>query len=69
MLTVKSRHRHKLVKDTSLAPSISRSVTLTNRLHQLRTCCGGVSDCVEIALGGVSGSGTMTVSGDEIKMH
>ena len=30
---------------------------------------GGVSDCVEIALGVVSGWWNMTRSGDEIKMH
>jgi hypothetical protein len=30
---------------------------------------GGVSECVEIAFGGVSGLGNMTRSGNEIKMH
>jgi len=35
----------------------------------LRFQRGRVSDDVEIALGGVSGSGNMTRSGDEIKMH
>jgi hypothetical protein len=29
----------------------------------------GVLDCVEIACGGVSGLGSLTRSGDEIKMH
>ncbi len=34
-----------------------------------RVGAGGVSDCVEIALGVVSGWWNMTRSGDEIKMH
>jgi len=38
-------------------------------LPELLLEVGRVSDDVEIALGGVSGSGNMTRSGDEIKMH
>ena len=39
-------------------------------IQQLRPILtGGVSDCVEIALGVVSGWWNMTRSGDEIKMH
>ncbi len=33
------------------------------------TVIGGVADDVEIAFGGVSGLGTMTRSGNEIKRH
>ena len=58
-----------------IRPRICLSMIVRNEAPVIRRCLasvlplGGVSDCVEIALGVVSGWWNMTRSGDEIKMH